>query len=199
MVAVHLQDRPSLRYIRDVMRMRNADFIELCFESDAELVDALDASGMVCWSSCSAAGTATVPYSIALTLCIDVFFQLFSSGETGWVVRVSANSPPGKVTITHKHKLIHETFVPCCSAEGSISMTNSSSSSSTPSSSIDSISCLASMSDSGETVAERLQQQYERAQATANKQTALEQRQQRRKDYMEQAGQVWPGGGGLHS
>lgn len=63
-------------------------------------------------------------------------------------------------------------------------MTTSSSSSSTPSSSID------SMSEIGETVAERLQQQYEQGQAVVNKQTAFEQRQQRRKEYMSQVGQV---------
>eukprot|EP00878_Enallax_costatus_P003043 GHUV01003241.1.p1 GENE.GHUV01003241.1~~GHUV01003241.1.p1 ORF type:complete len:296 (+),score=96.02 GHUV01003241.1:190-1077(+) len=111
-----LQDRPSLRYIRDVMRMRSAAYIELCFDTDQELLAALEAS------------------------------------------------------------------------EGSLSIT-SSSSSSTPSSSIDSISSMASTSESSETVAERLQQQFERAQATTSKQTAFEQRQQRRKEYMSQVGQ----------
>lgn len=39
------QDRPSLRYIRDVLRMRNSQFITLRFESVAELLEALEASG----------------------------------------------------------------------------------------------------------------------------------------------------------
>lgn len=74
-------------------------------------------------------------------------------------------------------------------AEGLLNLTSSSSS--TPSSSIDSLdSVLGSVSDSSDTVAERLQQQFEQAQATADQQTAVQQRQQRRKEYMEQVGQV---------
>jgi 16S rRNA U1498 N3-methylase RsmE len=40
-----LQDRPSLRYIRDVLRMRNSDSITLRFQTVAELLKALEAAG----------------------------------------------------------------------------------------------------------------------------------------------------------
>jgi 16S rRNA U1498 N3-methylase RsmE len=40
-----LQDRPSLRYIRDVMRMRNSGSITLRFQSVSELLQALEAAG----------------------------------------------------------------------------------------------------------------------------------------------------------
>jgi hypothetical protein len=94
-------------------------------------------------------------------------------------------------------------------ADGTLSLTNNNNSSSsssnegsatptsgsTPLSSIDSISSLASISDSdSSTIAERLQQQYEQAQqgstAAGKVMTGVEQREQRRKSYMEQVGQV---------
>lgn len=90
-------------------------------------------------------------------------------------------------------------------ADGTLSLTtnNSRSSSndgsstpisgSSPLSSIDSINSLASISDSdGSTIAERLQQQYEQAQQGSSSKplTGVEQREQRRKSYMEQVGQV---------
>jgi hypothetical protein len=40
------QDRPSLRYIRDVLRMRSSDSITLRFQAVAELLQALEAAGM---------------------------------------------------------------------------------------------------------------------------------------------------------
>jgi 16S rRNA U1498 N3-methylase RsmE len=43
-----LQDRPSLRYIRDVLRMRSSDNITLRFQAVAELLQALEASGKYC-------------------------------------------------------------------------------------------------------------------------------------------------------
>jgi hypothetical protein len=54
---------------------------------------------------------------------------------------------------------------------------------------------LSSLSEggAGDTIAERLQQQYEQAQQAGKTMTAVQQRQQRRKDYMEAAKQV-----GLH-
>lgn len=57
----------------------------------------------------------------------------------------------------------------------------------------DSIASLTSLSSSEEysgTIAERMQQQYEQKQQSSQGVVAFKQRQQRRKEYMEQAGQV---------
>jgi hypothetical protein len=42
----HVQDRPSIRYIRDVLRMRSSPLIELQFSApSAELLVAMEAAG----------------------------------------------------------------------------------------------------------------------------------------------------------
>jgi hypothetical protein len=51
-----------------------------------------------------------------------------------------------------------------------------------------------SSSSSGLTMAERMQQQFEQKQNASTEVVAFKQRQQRRKDYMEQQGQVGVGG-----
>ncbi|KAF6260043.1 hypothetical protein COO60DRAFT_1700504 [Scenedesmus sp. NREL 46B-D3] len=128
-----LQDRPSLRYIRDVLRMRSSSSITLRFQSVAELLQALEAA--------------------------DGTLSLTNNSSS------SSSSSEGGNTAT---------------------------SDSTPLSSIDSLSNLASISENdGGTIAERLEQQYEQAQqGSAGKvMTGVEQREQRRKSYMEQVGQ----------
>uniref|UniRef100_A0A383WG76 PDZ domain-containing protein n=1 Tax=Tetradesmus obliquus TaxID=3088 RepID=A0A383WG76_TETOB len=128
-----LQDRPSLRYVRDVLRMRSSNSITLRFLEVAELLQALEAA--------------------------DGIISLTTTNNN------SSSSNDGSSTPI---------------------------SGSTPLSSIDSISSLASISDSdGSTIAERLQQQYEQAQQGSSSKplTGVEQREQRRKSYMEQVGQ----------
>ncbi|WIA14296.1 hypothetical protein OEZ85_002830 [Tetradesmus obliquus] len=128
-----LQDRPSLRYVRDVLRMRSSNSITLRFLEVAELLQALEAADG--------------------TISLTTTNNNSSSSNDGSSTPISG---------------------------------------STPLSSIDSISSLASISDSdGSTIAERLQQQYEQAQQGSSSKplTGVEQREQRRKSYMEQVGQ----------
>lgn len=48
-----VQDRPSIRYIRDVVRMRSSNFIEMRFvRPTAELMTAMEAAGIRITTAC---------------------------------------------------------------------------------------------------------------------------------------------------